>query len=93
MQLAYLETYANMEGCGNHTCFKLIEIYGRDRNVQGLIATYKKLYKEQQSDEIAKKIVELMMYIKDVKGATTFLEKQDLIKTFFTILCDTEKVH
>ena len=59
--VAYLETYANMEGCGNHTCFKLIEIYGRDRNVQGLIATYKKLYKEQQSDEIAKKIVELLL--------------------------------
>jgi len=73
--VAYLETYASMEGCGEHACFKLVEIYGRDRNVQGLIATYKKLYKEQQSDEIAKKIVELMMYVKDVKGATSFLEK------------------
>ena len=73
--IAYLETYANMEGCGEHTCLKLVEIYGRDRNVQGLIATYKKLYKEQHNDEIAKKIVELMMYTKDVKGATKFLEK------------------
>ncbi|MBN2831917.1 MAG: hypothetical protein JXK50_01180, partial [Campylobacterales bacterium] len=27
--IALLETYANMEGCGNKTCFKLIEIYGR----------------------------------------------------------------
>ena len=73
--VAYLETYANMEGCGNSVCLKLIEIYGRDRNVQGLIATYKKLYKEYQTDEIARKIVELMMYMKDVKGATHFLEK------------------
>lgn len=40
--VAYLETYASIEGCGDNACFKLIEIYGRDRNIQGLIATYKK---------------------------------------------------
>jgi tetratricopeptide (TPR) repeat protein len=73
--VAYLETYATMEGCGEHVCFKLAEIYGRDRNVQGLIATYKKLYKERQNEEFAKKVVELLMYIKDVKGAIGFLEK------------------
>ena len=32
-------------------------------------AIYKKLYKERQTEEIAKKIVDLLMYIKDVKGA------------------------
>lgn len=89
--VAYLETYANMEGCGNHTCFKLIEIYGRDRNVQGLIATYKKLYKEQQSDEIAKKIVELMLYIKDVKGAITFLEKTGFSQDMLLQIYATQK--
>lgn len=73
--MAYLETYANMEGCGEHVCYKLIEIYGRDRNVKGLISTYKKLYKENQNEEVAKKIVELLMYVKDVKGAIHFLEK------------------
>lgn len=89
--VAYLETYANMEGCGNHTCFKLIEIYGRDRNVQGLIATYKKLYKEQQNDEIAKKIVELMMYVKDVKGAISFLEKTNLNQDMLLQIYATQK--
>ena len=43
--IAHLETYASIEGCGNNVCFKLLEIYGRDRNIKGLIATYKKLYK------------------------------------------------
>jgi len=89
--VAYLETYANMEGCGEHTCFKLIEIYGRDRNVQGLIATYKKLYKEQQTEEIAKKIVELMMYVKDVKGATHFLEKAQINKDTLLQIYATQK--
>ena len=73
--IAYLETYTSMEGCGENACVKLVDIYGRDRNVKGLISTYKKLYKEHQNDEISKKIVDLYMYIKDVKGATTFLEK------------------
>ena len=86
--IAYLETYANMEGCGENACFKLAEIYGRDRNVQGLIATYKKIYKENQNEEVAKKIIELLIYTKDIKGATTFLEKnpvnQDLLMQFYT---------
>ncbi len=73
--LSYLETYTNTEGCGSGVCFKLIEIYGRDRNVKNLISTYKKLYKENQQEEYAKKIVELLLYSKDVKGAITFLEK------------------
>lgn len=89
--IAYLETYANMEGCGNTVCYKLIEIYGRDRNVQGLIATYKKLYKEEQSEEIAKKIVELMLYIKDVKGATTFLEKTGFNQDMLLQIYATQK--
>jgi tetratricopeptide (TPR) repeat protein len=89
--VAYLETYANVEGCGEHTCFKLIEIYGRDRNVQGLIATYKKLYKEQPTDEIAKKIVELMLYTKDIKGATHFLEKTGLNQDMLIQIYATQK--
>lgn len=89
--VAYLETYANMEGCGENACFKLVEIYGRDRNVQGLIATYKKLYKERQTDEIAKKIVELMLYVKDVKGATHFLEKTGLNQDMLIQIYATQK--
>lgn len=89
--IAYLETYASMEGCGENACFKLVEIYGRDRNVQGLIATYKKLYKERQSDEIARKIVELMLYVKDVKGATNFLEKTGLNQDMLIQIYATQK--
>ncbi len=81
--MAYLETYASMEGCGEMVCLKLVEIYGKERNVKGLISTYKKLYIQNPTDEIAKKTVELMMYVKDVKGAIRFLEEsgtnQDLL--------------
>lgn len=73
--LSHLETYASIEGCGNNVCFKLLEIYGRDKNIKGLISTYKKLYKRHQNEEFSKKIVELLLYTKDIKGAITFLEK------------------
>lgn len=75
--LSYLETHASIEGCGNSTCFKLIEIYGKERNVNGLISSYKKLYQERQNDEIAKKIVELFLYKKDTKSAISFLENSN----------------
>ncbi len=74
--LSYLETFANTEGCGQSVCFKLIDIYGKDRNVHGLIATYKKIYKEHPNEEVAKKIVELLIYLKDTKGAIAFLDKR-----------------
>lgn len=89
--MAYLETFASMEGCGQHVCYKLVEIYGRDRNVNGLIATYKKLYKENQNEEIAKKIVELMLYSKDIKGAIAFLEKSRFNEDLLLQIYATQK--
>ena len=89
--IAHLETYASIEGCGNNVCFKLLEIYGRDRNIKGLISTYKKLYKHQQNDEFAKKIVELLMYTKDVKGAISFLEKSGYNQQILLEIYATQK--
>jgi len=89
--MAYLETFSSMEGCGQHVCYKLVEIYGRDRNVNGLIATYKKLYKENQNEEIAKKIVELMLYSKDIKGAIAFLEKSRFNEDLLLQIYATQK--
>ncbi len=74
--LSYLETYASTEGCGQSVCVRLIDIYGKERNVNGLISTYKKIYKEHPNEEVAKKIVELLLYIKDTKGAIAFLDKK-----------------
>lgn len=89
--LSYLETYSAMEGCGNGVCFKLIEIYGKDRNVKGLIATYKKLYKDNPGEEFAKKIVELLLYTKDTKGAIAFLEKSGRHPDMLVQLYATQK--
>ena len=89
--IAQLETYANVEGCGKNICFKLLEIYGRERNIKGLISTYKKLYKSYKNEEFAKKIVELLMYTKDVKGAIAFLEKSGYGQTTLLEIYATQK--
>ncbi|MDA7848248.1 hypothetical protein N8972_02035 [Sulfurospirillum sp.] len=73
--IALLETHIRMQTCEVNSCFKLIEIYGKEKNVNGVISTYKKLYKRFKNDEYAKKVVELLLYIKDKNGAIEFLNK------------------
>lgn len=73
--IALLETHIRMQMCEKNSCFKLIEIYGKEKNINGIISTYKKLYKRFKDEEFAKKIVELLVYLKDKKGAIEFLEE------------------
>jgi len=73
--IALLETHIRMQSCERNTCFKLIEIYGKEKNIDGVISTYKKLYKRFNEDAYAKKVIELLMYIKDKNGAIKFLEQ------------------
>lgn len=73
--VAYLETESRINGCSFDTCFKLIEIYGKQKNIDGLISTYKKLYKRYKTEQYAQKVIELLIYKKDTKSAISFLEE------------------
>jgi len=73
--IALLETHIRMQTCELNSCFKLVEIYGKEKNINGVISTYKKLYLRFKNEEYAKKVVELLMYIKDKNGAIKFLEE------------------
>jgi tetratricopeptide (TPR) repeat protein len=73
--IALLETHIRMQTCEINSCFKLIEIYGKEKNINGVISTYKKLYSRFKNEEYAKKVVELLVYIKDKNGAIKFLEE------------------
>ena len=72
--ISYLETHSRMQGCTQAVCFKLIQIYGKEKNIDGLVSTYKMLYKRFNQEEYAKKAVELLLYKKDKEGAIRFLE-------------------
>lgn len=73
--ISYLETHTRLKGCSRETCFKLLEIYGKEKNINGIIATYKKLYETFRDEQFAKKVVELLQYTKDRQGAIAFLKK------------------
>lgn len=73
--IALLETHIRMNNCEINSCFKLIEIYGKEKNINGIISTYKKLYHRYKDEEYAKKVIELLIYAKNKNGAISFLEK------------------
>ncbi|MCF6173911.1 MAG: hypothetical protein L3J44_09070 [Campylobacteraceae bacterium] len=73
--ISYLETYIRLHDANKNTYFTLLRFYGEEKNINGLISTYKKLYKEFKVDEFAKKTIELLMYKKDKKAAIKFLKK------------------
>lgn len=73
--IALLETHIRMQTCELNTCFKLVEIYGKEKNINGLISTYKKLYQRFGNDEYAQKVIELLIYTKDKNSAIKFLEE------------------
>jgi tetratricopeptide (TPR) repeat protein len=72
--IAYLETHSRIKRCSKEICHKLIQIYGRTKNVDGLISTYKMLYTTHKEEQYAKKIAELLLFKQDFKGAAAFLE-------------------
>ncbi|DAB34955.1 MAG TPA: hypothetical protein CFH82_02715 [Sulfurospirillum sp. UBA12182] len=71
--VAYLETHTRMQTCSRKACLKLVEIYGREQNIDGIISVYKRMYARFNEDEFAKKVVELLLYKKDKQGAIDFL--------------------
>ncbi len=73
--IAYLETYTRIKGCSKKICYKLLEIYAKDKDINGLISVYKRLYHHYKQDEYARKIVDLLMYQGEKQEAIKFLKK------------------
>ncbi|NOX15587.1 MAG: hypothetical protein GXP61_06135 [Epsilonproteobacteria bacterium] len=73
--ISYLETYVRLHEANKRVYFVLLRIYGQEKNINGLISTYKKLYQKFKTDEFAKKIIELLIYKKDKYDAIKFLKK------------------
>ncbi len=73
--IALLETHIRINSCEINSCYKLVEIYGKEKNINGVISTYKKLYYRFKDEQYAKKVVDLLIYIKDKEGAIKFLDK------------------
>ena len=75
--ISYLETYIRVQNADKKVYITLIKFYGQDKNIDGLISVYKKMYSKYKMDKYAKKVIEFLMYKRDVDGAISFLEKND----------------
>ena len=75
--ISYLETYMRLQNADKNVYITLIKIYGKEKNIDGLISIYKKMYHKYKKDKYAKKVIELLMYRRDTNGAISFLEKSD----------------
>ncbi len=78
--IAYLETHTRLRGCSKKVCFKLLDIYAREKDINGLISVYKRLYNNYKNDKYARKIVELLIYQGEKKEAVKFLKENNIDK-------------
>lgn len=73
--IAQLETHSRIHGCSEAICSKLIGFYSNDNNVEGLLATYLRLYAIDYDKDTAQKIVQIYAYKRDFAKMEEFLEK------------------
>jgi len=71
-----LESYHRMHITSNDVFAKLLILYSKEKNIEGLLQTYKTLYKRDENKKVLAKIIDSYLYKKDIAGAITFLEEQ-----------------
>jgi len=59
----------------NQLYFKLLSLYIKENDVDGVLELYKLLYTEDKSDKYLAKIIDAYAYKGDIDGAISFLEK------------------
>lgn len=71
-----LETHRRMNRVvSDQLYFKLLSLYIKDNNIDGILETYKVLYEHDKQDKYLTKIIEAYAYKSDINGAITFLEE------------------
>ena len=55
--------------------FKLLSLYVKENNIDGVLDMYIELYKQDQKDQYLNKIIEAYVYKRDIDGAIAFLEE------------------
>ncbi len=55
--------------------FKLLSLYIKENNIDGVLDTYKVLYEKDKQDKYLTKIIEAYAYKSDINGAIVFLEE------------------
>jgi len=73
-----LETHRRMNISSNDLYLKLISLYVKMNNIDGVLETYKALYAKDNKEMYLRKIIDVYAYKRDIDGAIDFLEKEDV---------------
>ncbi len=70
-----LESHRRMNIVSHDVYVKLLLLYQKEKDIDGILDTYKALYEQDRSDEFLAKIIDAYVYKRDIDGAIGFLEK------------------
>jgi hypothetical protein len=70
-----METHIKNYGCSKLVCMKLAALYGNEKDIDSMVATYVRLYAIEPSAEVAQNIIKLYGYQKNSSKLMLFLEE------------------
>ena len=70
-----LDTHRRMNISSKDIYIKLLILYQKEKDVDGMIKVYKALYALEEDEKYLAKVIDAYMYKKDVNSAISFLEK------------------
>ena len=73
-----LETHRRMNVPSNDVLAKLLVMYSKEKDIDGLLETYKALYEQNKNEQVLSKIIDTYAYKRDTLGAIAFLEKYEV---------------
>ena len=70
-----LETHRRMNIASEELYICLLLLYQKEKDIDGILETYKAMYAQDDSEEYLLKIIDAYVYKRDIDGAIAFLEK------------------
>ena len=77
-----LETHRRMNTSSNDILKKLLLLYQKEKNIDGLISIYQTLYDEEKDSDYLQKIVDIYLSKRDYDAAIEYMERYKLQNTF-----------
>lgn len=70
-----LETHRRMNISSKDVYIKLLILYQKEKDIDGVLETYKALYEQEKNEHYLSKVIDAYVYKRDLDGAIAFLEK------------------
>jgi tetratricopeptide (TPR) repeat protein len=86
-----LETHRRMNIVSNDVYGALLLMYQKEKDIDGILDTYKAMYEQDKNDAYLSKIIDAYVYKRDIDGAIGFLEKEHVKDELLYQLYRTKK--